>query len=608
MIIVGGLILWKTSHIVRITLLPRQKTHPLKVTKVPSESQSEEGEESFEQKHRSYKMMFEPYKDRSFITRGHLFFFTIRIILCYLIIGLLYDYPIVQMCFLTLINVLMIANLVFLKPMKEFEHFIESLTFELLLFAVNICVLMYAIIDKKVGPDHPLRNSLATAISICNSAVRVVSLLFVCYSLVNESIGILFNAFPWLKPKLSMMFKRAFSCLYNKQNNKVMALDLEGKPQNNRSGKHKKSVILRILDRLSGYGYDEATLNQETATPSPNYPRAKKNSRILGSFLVQDDLASKPEGEKSASSTLLRLKGSMQFGAQDFEETTPLGLISPGQGSHTDRVYGESQPGIVKNLKSVLTSEFALELTNAQSYPKAGGGSLGNSFTQNQGNATPGGAFDPFELSFPNTGRSSLDGGGRTVSLSNLLPQWNGSEGSRTRLDLNITRFQRHSSVDAEPRPSNLLIKRILSNGAVEQNYNSSFESKEGLTDRDIILLKNTEDWRKNPMMNFGVDPGEQRKKRLNLRLAGLAENLKIELGEASPSENINDLSFEERKPSIKTAKKTKGRPRLPTIDEGPKVLSLEEIASPVKIVRGKKKISKKIELDKLDVAVIEEL
>ena len=572
MITLGVFILWKTVSISKKTLASNGKIHPLEDTK-----------EDFEEIHKGYKIMFEPYKDRVFITRGHLFFFTVRIILCYVIIGVFYQFPIAQMTLLTLINVVMIAYVAVLKPMKETLNMVESLVFELLLFVVNVSVLIYTIIDKKVERNAPIRNQIGSVIVVTNLLVRLVSLLFVLYSMITEAAALIMAKFPWIKQKMTGLLWRILPCINNKS---AKVMDIESNPVAIQAAKTNK------------YQYS----NQETAaTPSLVYPKKKKNKEK-----ISEGGGSKVYiGEKSTSN-LLRLKDPEIIIGNDYEENTLFGLISPGQGSVTERVLVDSSTvqevsimnqekrKSTKNLKSLLISEFGLELTNVQSsqsnqLPLTKAGSIENNSLLKQN--YPGGVFDSFESSFQNTARNSLRNMSvgdltprKSPSLSNLLNH--GSESSRTLQTLNMWKLSKQNSTDSEGNSSgisNLLVRRFMSNEAT-----SPMESKEDLTDRDIVL-KNTEDSRRTSL-SFVNDHAEKRNKRVNRRLAGLTKNLKIEKFEQVKQEQQNEGGWDKQM-SVKTGGR-RTRARLSTIIEAPKVISLEEVTSPAKIKEKKKKKS----------------
>jgi len=130
----------------------------------------------------AFETLYEPYKNDSFWTQGYLFILSSRIVLCYLIIAVLYRYPIFQSVILSLLSLLSLIYIVIIKPMDETRELIENIVFEFIILMVNVFVIALAVLDEQNG----YREKLGTAIVVCNTAARILSTIFVIYALCSK--------------------------------------------------------------------------------------------------------------------------------------------------------------------------------------------------------------------------------------------------------------------------------------------------------------------------------------------------------------------------------------------------------------------------------------
>ena len=85
-----------------------------------------------------YEVVFDEYKDASFLQQAYLLILSIRIYLFYVIISYICDYPLVQMILITLLNLIMVLYLAIKRPPKKKIVLVENLAPEMILLVVNI--------------------------------------------------------------------------------------------------------------------------------------------------------------------------------------------------------------------------------------------------------------------------------------------------------------------------------------------------------------------------------------------------------------------------------------------------------------------------------------
>jgi len=150
------------------------------------EERSEKKEEEEDNRFKAYEIFYEAYKGKNIWTQGYLFFFTVRIILCYGIIAGLYEYPLLQSIILTGLSGIMLMYALIVRPTKEILHTVEVVVFELIILVVNICVIVFAVLDSQGKELETQRNNLGRAVVLCNTTVRILSSIFVLLSfLIN---------------------------------------------------------------------------------------------------------------------------------------------------------------------------------------------------------------------------------------------------------------------------------------------------------------------------------------------------------------------------------------------------------------------------------------
>ena len=162
-LLVAILILFKTLFIYRDTAKNKTRIGDIN---------SQNNVKTLYEKWGNYQVLYAGYKDTSFLRQGYILFSTTRIILCYLLVGLLYKHPLVQTVQITIMSVIMIAYILKLRPIKDPLNFIIILTYEILALMVNICVLTLAISDALNTLSTHMQSKLSYTILALNTIIN----------------------------------------------------------------------------------------------------------------------------------------------------------------------------------------------------------------------------------------------------------------------------------------------------------------------------------------------------------------------------------------------------------------------------------------------------
>ena len=127
--------------------------------------------QEFDERWSSYQVFYSGYKSSSFLKQSCLLLQTLRIIFYYLIVALLYDYPLAQSVLLTVVSLIMLSYFIKQKPFKDNFNLFVTLIFELLILVVNFCLFSLALLDMSNKLTHSTQILLSEIIVICNSIV-----------------------------------------------------------------------------------------------------------------------------------------------------------------------------------------------------------------------------------------------------------------------------------------------------------------------------------------------------------------------------------------------------------------------------------------------------
>jgi len=151
-----------------------------------------QSEDDLKKKYEKYKMIFEVFKDQSYLHQSFVIVFSIRAYAYSAVVGYLYNFPVVQAVLLMLLCLAMLLYLLIARPMKILINLIQQIFCELILLLVNLCVLIMSIIDQQDPVDNSKKDGYGAFILLMNIvlswAMPVFSILKVVL-IVKEQIA-----------------------------------------------------------------------------------------------------------------------------------------------------------------------------------------------------------------------------------------------------------------------------------------------------------------------------------------------------------------------------------------------------------------------------------
>ncbi len=141
-----------------------------------------------EEKYLNCGVLYLSFRNCSFMQRSCMFFILLRIYLFNVVIGYLFDHPLAQAILIVLMSFLMLAFLSIQRPHKKTFELIKAITFESIIFVVNISILILAIMDHKGVYMKEERVRLGDVIILANTLFHVVVVLFIAIEIVFRVI------------------------------------------------------------------------------------------------------------------------------------------------------------------------------------------------------------------------------------------------------------------------------------------------------------------------------------------------------------------------------------------------------------------------------------
>ena len=115
-------------------------------------------------KWKDYEILFEAYKEQSFIQQAYVPLSIMRFYMFFLIVSYLCSFPLVQTVLINVLNVSMLLLLIIKKPLKRNIELAQYIFKEIIFLIINLCVLVLAILDKNKAEAFGARNALGSTI------------------------------------------------------------------------------------------------------------------------------------------------------------------------------------------------------------------------------------------------------------------------------------------------------------------------------------------------------------------------------------------------------------------------------------------------------------
>lgn len=135
------------------------------------------------EKYENYKIILKDYKVDSLVQFAFLPLLILRLCLFGLVIACLFDYPLIQSILIVLISGIMVIYLLLKNPFRHLVEFIEFLLQEVLILIVNICVLIFAVLDQFKIEAYNERETIGTVVIIASLVSAGVAAIYFIFHL-----------------------------------------------------------------------------------------------------------------------------------------------------------------------------------------------------------------------------------------------------------------------------------------------------------------------------------------------------------------------------------------------------------------------------------------
>ena len=171
MLIIGGLVL--TAHIFLLS-------------QYQGLNQEKSQIERFLYKYENIKLIFKDFKDINFFTQSFLWIHITRALISSLLFAALFEYPLLQVLLLLVLNLCVVAFLLIKKPFKEPLGTFSQLFCEVILLIANICMLIMAIFDQIDSYPAAVLQHLGRAVIILNDILLLGSAILMIIEILRS--------------------------------------------------------------------------------------------------------------------------------------------------------------------------------------------------------------------------------------------------------------------------------------------------------------------------------------------------------------------------------------------------------------------------------------
>ena len=137
----------------------------------------------FLKKNAGRQILFKDFKDDSFSKQALLLFLTCRDLASMLILTLLFEHPLVQVLLILVLNFAMISYLLVKSPFRLVFDGFQQIFFEVVTLAVNVCLIILAILDRITYEERDLNIEIGKFIIYSNICFNFVTTAFLLYKI-----------------------------------------------------------------------------------------------------------------------------------------------------------------------------------------------------------------------------------------------------------------------------------------------------------------------------------------------------------------------------------------------------------------------------------------
>jgi len=146
-----------------------------------------------EKEFEGFEILFDGCKDGSWGQLMYMFVMFARQIICNLVIAGPDGAPLAQAIVLVIFSLVMSVYCIFYRPLKDIWEMMITIISELLLLIVNMCVLIYAVLDHNDLVSEDCRDKMAEIIIIISSIFSICAIVFMAIQLAVMLFELLKN-------------------------------------------------------------------------------------------------------------------------------------------------------------------------------------------------------------------------------------------------------------------------------------------------------------------------------------------------------------------------------------------------------------------------------
>ena len=143
----------------------------------------------FTKKYQIFQALYEGYSEESLFRHGFMLIMIIRDISVSLVITAMISFPLIQSILLTLCSIFVCLFLAFNNPFQHRFEQLKQLALEFCVFTVNVCVLIFAILDSTAKTAIQHRERLGSAVIILNNMMLWGSLFLASLKMLQVTIA-----------------------------------------------------------------------------------------------------------------------------------------------------------------------------------------------------------------------------------------------------------------------------------------------------------------------------------------------------------------------------------------------------------------------------------
>ncbi len=132
----------------------------------------------FVNKNKGSFVLFNDFKDYSFLRQSFLLLLTARDLIFSLLLATMFDHPLGESIFILCLNIAMVVYLILKPPFKSVFDATQQLFYEVIALIVNVCILIMAIMDEINSTGTDIRTFIGKLIIATNMIFNFGSLAF----------------------------------------------------------------------------------------------------------------------------------------------------------------------------------------------------------------------------------------------------------------------------------------------------------------------------------------------------------------------------------------------------------------------------------------------